>query len=272
MPEGGVCMATDSAVTGGQIGGEPELYAVSYGRITNVLQLPKERSMSKFIIALCVAILALVACQPSETAVQVAVQQTLTAAPTSAPTATPAPTDTAVPTPTPTLEPTATPEPTETAVPPTSTPVSIADIDLEPLLLQDGDLPPHLVPDFVSRELTSQWMTLEDLQADNFINQEFYNTDRKSSGGAVIIYLYENIKEADRAYEQIAPAIDWFPTEVDDVGEKAKMQHDTPQHHLIFKRCGAFVYIWMIDVREYDIVTYAQRLDGRLSAVICPGQ
>lgn len=222
------------------------------------------------VIVLLSALLLMVACQPSEQAVQVAIEQTLAAAPTDIPAPTIAATPTSIP-PSPTSPPTDTPSPTATgtAVPQTATPVQISKLDLEPLLLQDGDLPPHLVPDFVSRELNSQWMTLEDLTADNFINQDFYNTDRKSSGGAVIIYLYENIKEADRAYEQIAPAIDWFPTEVDDVGEKAKMQHNTPQHHLIFKRCGAFVYIWMIDVREYDIITYAQRLDGRLSAVIC---
>ena len=220
------------------------------------------------IVVLLSALLLMVACQPSEQAVQVAIEQTLAAAPTDIPAPTIAATPTSIP-PSPTSPPTDTPSPTATAVPPTATPVQIRQLDLEPLLLQDGDLPPHLVPDFVSRELNSQWMTLEDLQADNFINQDFYNTDRKSSGGAVIIYLYENIKEADRAYEQIAPAIDWFPTEVDDVGEKAKMQHNTPQHHLIFKRCGAFVFIWMLDVRDFDFMSYAQRLDGRLSAVIC---
>lgn len=47
------------------------------------------------------------------------------------------------------------------------------------------------------------------------------------------------------------------------------MQHDTPQRHGIFKCGNAFVYIWMIDVREHDIVTYTQRLDKRLSATIC---
>lgn len=222
--------------------------------------------MSKTIISL-LALIILGACQPSEQAVQVAIQQTLAAAPTgtNAPTATAAPTS--IPS-SPTPPPTDTPSPTPTSVPPTATPISISDLDLEPLLLQDGDLPPHLVPDFVSKELNSQWRTLEDLTADNFINQDFYNTDRKSSGGAVIVYLYEDPKEANRAYDQIAPAINWFP-EPADVGEKGIMQYDAPQRHLIFKRCNAFVYIWMIDVREYDIVTYAQRLDERLGAVIC---
>jgi hypothetical protein len=226
--------------------------------------------MFKFIITVFVllsALLALVACQPSEQTVQVAVQQTLTAAPTNAPVPTVAATPTSTP-PSPTLPPTDIPAPTVTAVPPTATPIQIRKLDLEPLLIQDGDLPPYLVPDFVSKELSSQWSTLEDLTADNFINQDFYNTERKSSGGAVIIYLYEDAKEADRAYEQIAPAIDWFP-EPADVGEKGEMQYDTPQRHLIFKRCHAFVYVWMSDVREYDIVTYTQRLDERLSAVVC---
>lgn len=226
--------------------------------------------MFKFIITVFVllsALLALVACQPSEQTVQVAVQQTLTAAPTNAPAPTVAATSTSIP-PSPTPPPTDIPAPTVTAVPPTATPIQIRTLDLEPLLLQDGDLPPHIVPDFVSNELSTQQVILRNLTADNFINQKFYNTERESSGGAVIIYLYEDPKEANRAYEQIEPKIDWFP-EAADVGEKAIMQYDTGQPHLIFKRCGAFVYIWMVDVRKYDIVTYAQRLDERLSAVIC---
>jgi hypothetical protein len=148
-------------------------------------------------------------------------------------------------------------------------------VDLEPFLLLEGDLPRHLLPDFVSNKLSesTQRLRLGRLpEPVNFISRKFWNDDRGSIGGAVIIYLYDDLDTVNDVFQEIQPELDGFRglgVSFPEVGEQAKAEFDSPQRHLIFTRCNAFVYIWMIDAREYAIVTYAQKIDARITPLVC---
>ena len=219
------------------------------------------------VVVLLAAVL-LVACGGAAAEPTVAVATVIVVA---TPTPEPEPTDTPVPSPTPTPRPTDTPEPTLT---PTVVPLS--DIDLEPLLMQDGDLPPHLVPDFVYDTLTTRRDKLGDLaRPEQLITQEFYSPEKERTGGAVIIFVYETADEAENAYGRASvnmPGLLGVGLSYrDDIGE-GKVKIEAPggdQTYMIFTRCSAFVFVWMIDVREFDLVNYGQRLDERLAPVVC---
>lgn len=213
----------------------------------------------------------LTACSPSEEAVQTVIGETAVAAPTSAP----AITEAATP-----ISPTDTPRPTEAVTEtPTATALSLTAIDLKSIVLANNEnLTPPLQPDFVDHELTMRQDYLGELaRPDNFISQKFYNSDRDSTGGAIIIFVYEDKELVDAAYGIVAPQLDGLGVGVgisyyDDVGEKAKLEEIEANSILIFQRCHAFAFIWMQDTREFDIVNYAKELDARLASVVCSAE
>ena len=228
------------------------------------------------LILLVVVVLALAGCAPSEEAIREAIEATAAAEPTDtpAPTDEPTPEATAEPTdePAPTVE--ATAAPTETAAVPTA---AAPDAEaLAPLLVVEGDLPEHLAADFVYERLTSQQSRLEGLpRPAAFVTQEFFNTEVDRRGGAVIVYVYDDAGAASQAYQATAVQLDGLMgTGVSypgDTGERAKLEDPGGvDKHLVFLRCNAFVYVWMATERDFDIVTYAQRLDERLGPVVCP--
>lgn len=209
--------------------------------------------------------LALASCAPSEAAVQEAIRATEAARPSPEPSPVPS-TATTAPTvaPTETAQPSVTPEATAT--------VALVDIDLEPLLLEDGDLPEHLDDDFVDRN-PEDYTGLP--AADSIIEQSFYDLEADMPGGAVTVRLYENAVQAGQAYSAYTPKMDGLlgtgVSNPEDLGERAKMEDDGGALlRLAFLRCQAFVLVAMRTNREFDIVNYAQRLDERLTKVVCP--
>ena len=230
------------------------------------------------LILLVVVVLALAGCAPSEDAIRAAIEATAAAEPTDEPAAVPTeePTATAEPSPEPTAVPTDEPEPT-VAASPTPKVAALPDAEaLAPLLVVDGDLPEHLAADFTYERLTSQQERLAGLpRPATFVTQEFYNTEDERRGGAVIVYVYDDAAAAARAYQATAVKLDGLAgTGVSypgDTGERAKLEDPGgAMLHLVFLRCNAFVYTWMTTERDFDIVTYAQRLDERLGPVVCP--
>lgn len=189
------------------------------------------------------------------------------------------PTDTQIPEDTATPRPTETPVPTDTIIPtdtPTPTRIPLSSIDLEPLFIQSGDLPGHLRAGQISDLLMTQSIRLENLEAPaNFLNQKFEHEQSRRVGGSVIVYLYEDASEASKAYTQVKSGFSpgGFGSEVQvDVGENSYGYWSTPQRHTIYTRCNAFVYVWMVDASESEILAYARRLDERLSPFICRDQ
>ena len=125
-----------------------------------------------------------------------------------------------------------------------------------------------------------------EVMADYYIEQEFaYNN---ISGGEVIIWIYEDdryvtvrydqgvkgfIQECAKSEGQCYPG---DPRIVSNLGDEAKMitvynwiGPDT--HFLAFRRCNAIVSVHFLPITSdpEGITTYAQRLDKRLTPIVC---
>lgn len=181
---------------------------------------------------------------------------------------------TAAPTETPTLEPTATLEATATAEP---TVVPLGEADLGPLLIVEGDLPDNLDGELVETGETFRFDREDVAPADNLVSQAFYDTEDERPAGGVAVYVYEDATAASQTYGEIVVDMTglggYFSEYLDNVGERAKLEDNgNGNRHLAFLRCHAFVEVFMATEREFDIVNYAQRLDERLTPVVCPAE
>lgn len=217
-------------------------------------------------------LLLLGACAPSEAAVQEAIEATAAAMPTATVEATVE--ATAAPAATATPAPTATSEalPTATAAP-TSAP--LGEIDLGPLLIVEGDLPENLDGELVQYGETFRFDREEVVAPDNLVSQQFYDTETERVGGGVAVYVYEDETAASQTFGAIAGEMSGLAGQFsefrDDVGERARLENDGNDNlHLAWLRCHAFVEVFMQTPREFDIVNFAQRLDERLTPVVCP--
>lgn len=170
-----------------------------------------------------------------------------------------------------TAQPAPTASPTVTATP---TLVPLGEIDLGPLLIVEGDLPDNLDGELVEYGATGRFDRDSVARPENLVSQGFYDLEAERPGGNVIVYAYEDAAIAGQVYGEIASEmnglLDEFGENRDDVGERARLENNGNDNlHLAFLRCGAFVEVFMQTPREFDIVSYAQRLDERLAAVIC---
>lgn len=226
--------------------------------------------MKKAVLLLCLLLMA-AGCAPSEEAIQEAIEATAAAAPSVTPTEEPTE-ELATVTPEPTPTEAAIVEPTATA---TATTVPLGEIDLGPLLIAEGDLPEHLDGDFVQYGKTFRFDRGDLARPDNLVSQQFYNSEIENLSGGVAVYVYEDVTAASQTYGAVSTDMTglagMFSEFRDDVGERAKIEQEGENlYHLAFLRCHAFVEIFMATPREFDIVTYAQRLDERLAMVLCP--
>lgn len=225
------------------------------------------RSLLAALVVLTALLLA--ACAPSGEAIRAAVEATAAAMPTDEPTATvpPSPTPTTEPTaaPSPTDEPTA--EPTATAEPPT----------LEEIILDANDaLPPPLLPDFTHDEppYIRQDVLGELDPAPGYIMQELYHPDNDFTGGAVAVYLYDGTHPVGGAWNHVTGQLDGMGYDLgvsypEGVGERAKMQELQESIYLAFTRCRAFVFLWTVGARPFDVVNYAATLDELMGPAAC---
>lgn len=227
----------------------------------------------KILLLFIILTVMLVGCSPSEEAIQQAIEETAAARPEATMAATEEATAMAEPSPTaallPTAEATATAEATGTSEP---TAVAWGEIDLGPLLIVEGDLPDFLDGDFINDEL--RFDREEITRPDGYVRQDFYDKEHDRPGGGVMVYLYEDAGEASRAYGAISAGMTglggMFSEFRDDVGERARMENlGNDNLHLAFLRCHAFVEVFMLTPREFDVVNYGQRLDGRLGEAVC---
>ena len=172
----------------------------------------------------------------------------------------------------------ATPQRTPTPLPPTAvptpTPIALADIDIEPLLIQDGDLPAGLsgaqvrsTPPNMFRDVTG---------ASNQIHQQFARGD--DPAGGVAVFLFEDTAARDQAYAVI---LDGFGDTIEavDVGEQGAAfvppeimrRQGLNSYDLLFSRCSAVAHIRMSgEFMDIAMITaYAERLDQRLTEAVC---
>jgi hypothetical protein len=164
--------------------------------------------------------------------------------------------------------------PTAAPIQPTAVPtaVPLADLDLEPLLIQAGDLPAGLTGAQIRD--TAPEMFSKVPKATKTLNQQFAQADKQVGG--VTVLLYDSPADVSTAYDVIWNGMSTGSSALD-IGEKAggfakKQIVGTTQFEfsdVLFRRCHAVVHIRM-PVSDIAMSTaYAQRLDKRLSAVVC---
>jgi len=152
------------------------------------------------------------------------------------------------------------------------TAILLANLDLEPLLLEDGDLP----ADFKGAQIrhTIKEAPFSELPpAAQAIVQEIDGYSQDTSN-FVYILLYEDLDDLQEAFEQLVSKSFKFTEEaeqIDGIGEQAQFEKDEFAFHYIpyekvaFTRCNALVYI----ETSTDTLNYARRLDARLKETIC---
>lgn len=209
--------------------------------------------MKKLILLVLAFILT--ACAPSEAAIQTSIAKTQTAMPTSTPTPTPMPTQT-----------------------PTPTPIPLSKINLDNILLVDGDLPNGFSKMPIGR-YTNNPVLGEISGQEQMVVQEFSKVNEGK--GLVAVYLFQDTVKLNQAYNIAKGELDsmgnWKVSETNAIGEKGFLYFKyvfgkITFSAIIFVRCHAFVYIvrTMDDENSSVLKTYAKNLDKRLNQVICP--
>jgi hypothetical protein len=179
-------------------------------------------------------------------------------------------------------QPILTPIPSPTEIP-TPTPIPLSDIDLESILLLSGDLPTDIIGGQVRSNPPKGLGSLP--EADQVIQQGFRADELASDG--VTIFLYDSISDLDKAYEMVAQ-IEGLNSKrtLYGVGEKGAFSVEElgglpligggsipggTSVKLVFSRCHALVYIDLFSPNASEDVatTYAQRLDERITPLVC---
>jgi len=145
--------------------------------------------------------------------------------------------------------------------------VALKDIDLEPLLVQSGDLPSGMS---AAQIKDSAPPAMKDYPpATKAIDQRFQRGGK--TVGGVVVLLYEQQSDLTTA-TALVTKIGKYSEVLPDVGEQAKLFLGTdllPVRGVTFVRCHAVVDVAMSNVDTREITAYAKRLDKRLQAVVC---
>jgi hypothetical protein len=153
------------------------------------------------------------------------------------------------------------------------TPVAIDDLDLQALAIQDGDLPPGYQGGQVLDGLPKIFEGIPPTEL------AFYQLiEREGSGaGGVAILFFTDADQVSQAYDQLHKSMVIEETEsISGLGERAEVyifyQAGVSFRFVdaLFESCGAVVHIRLGDTFNKDeAVNYAQKLEQRLSMVIC---
>ena len=153
------------------------------------------------------------------------------------------------------------------------TPVAIEDLDLQALAILDGDLPPGYNGGQVYDGLPKIFEGIPPAEL------AFYQLiEREGSGaGGVAILFFSNEDQVSQAYEHLLEGMVIEETErISELGERAHIyifyQAGVSFRFVdaLFERCGAVVHIRLGDTfNKEEAVSYAQKLDQRLTEVIC---
>ncbi len=179
--------------------------------------------------------------------------------------------------------------PAEIAPPPTEipmpTPIPFSELDLEPLLVQDNDLPPQINGSQVRDEPPA---IVGDIPKPvKQIFQAFGRTDGgivfENSG--VYVFVYNELEEAENSYLYILDAMQEgrtqgaspsYPETVNvdnNIGEKsawmkAPFTNLEPVTDLAWMNCHAVFFVRMIGNSDATIA-YSQRINKRIAPLIC---
>ena len=159
---------------------------------------------------------------------------------------------------------------------PTSIPLS--EVDLESILIQDGDLPSSFTLEQITYRPSVDISAINMPVAEQIIHREFLSEGLRNEG--VTIWLFQDDVSLDESFNNLLSSYPMNKGEETplDVGEKNILRVEKTEgvlsifsSRIAFTRCGALVYIDMFNTRDItDVVTtYSQRLDRRLSSLIC---
>jgi hypothetical protein len=169
-----------------------------------------------------------------------------------------------------------------TSPPPTASPVPaptfvpLSQIDLEPILVVDGDLPADLVPDIIVRE--NAVGSADELDRADAVFTQYFLLEG-GEGGGVSVFLFESLDDVQAAFGKVSTFMD-KPLVYFLVGEQARIESffiplvdDVPPiqgSRLIFSRCHALGVIQFPRADDGEAMErYGQRLDGRLQPLVC---
>ena len=174
-----------------------------------------------------------------------------------------------IPNPTPTAAPTPTPVPDPTLIP-------ISQVNLESLLVEDGDLPEDLVPDIITNE--NAVGSADELNRAEAVYTQYFLLN-EGEGGGVSVFVFESLDDVQAAFGKVSSFMD-TPSAYYLVGEQARIENfliplmpDVPPiegSRLIFSRCHALAVIQFPRAEDLGAMErYGQLLDGRLQTLVC---
>jgi hypothetical protein len=163
-----------------------------------------------------------------------------------------------------------------TAPPSATSPRSLAQIDLETLVIQPGDLPPM--------DATPQKIPLSPFSPGlrPGVAASFARLLQKGASvrGHVYVDVYTDTVDAERAYEEVIALLYQgdekfgYRRTAPAIGDQATLEY-RDHADVVFRRCHATILISFPPSKDTALVqdtilAYAQRLDARLKPLVCP--
>jgi hypothetical protein len=141
----------------------------------------------------------------------------------------------------------------------------LAETNLEPLLIQPGDLPTGLSAGQVRDRAPAMFGDAP--QPTKAINQKLQSSG--SDAGSVTVLLYDDLADVSAAYAEVTQGFSGAAQSYEGLGEQAKTDAIAGVvGDFVFTRCHAVVHMRIIAPLD-DTAAYAKRLDGRLKDVVC---
>ena len=145
-----------------------------------------------------------------------------------------------------------------------------SNVDLEPLLVQPGDLPSGMG---TGQMRDNPAVDVENLPvAAQTVYRDFVRDENPA--GDVVVWRYMSRPDAEQAYGTIAEIMEGHAAPHGAIGERAKVHADTESASavaaVLFVRCNAVASIVLYPSDLETVQNYARRLDKRLQAAVCP--
>lgn len=158
---------------------------------------------------------------------------------------------------------------------PTPTPVPFSSMNLENLLVQEGDLPSGFYGSEIRKPKNE--IPSDAPVPDYSVLQAFLNINNPSNnnvGGSVIVFLYEDTSNIELAYQSISKSMIKDNLTNASVGEEGLVSSVNfylfITSDLAFIRCHAAVHVQFIGISDKQyIIAYGNRLDERLKDIAC---
>jgi len=137
--------------------------------------------------------------------------------------------------------------------------------DIQPLLVQDGDLPVAITAGEINNRVPA--LLGDKPSPDKIISQRF-TQDSQDVGGVTILYYNESKVRSEVYQLYIGTYI--RPQRASDIGDFAHVANDPRLKMIVFGRCkvvASIVFNTKID--EEDVLSYAKSLDTRIKDISC---